>query len=88
MKILKIILVAIFVLFVIPLNVFCENGHSDDVTHHCVLVCHHSCCQTITLNNNSQLNLPSQTTFLVILESSNHENPFLSTSKRPPIDLS
>ncbi len=88
MKVLKIILVVILLLTAIPLNGFCDDVHSHDVTHHCDLVCHAPCCQSTLPNNTFGSNLLSESTFFLSRESRSHEDPFLSTSKRPPIVLS
>lgn len=88
MRILRIILIAIFLFLAVPLNGFCNDGHSQDVTHQCALVCHTSCCQSVLPNNLFSFNPPSKSTFRLASQSCFHENPFLTTSKRPPIVLS
>lgn len=88
MKILKIVLVAIFLLSAMPIGGFCDYAHSQDATHHCTLECHALCCQAALPNNAFSFNLPVQATFLSIHENTSLEDPVLSTSKRPPIVLS
>ena len=88
MKILKIMLAAIFLLSVVPLSDFCDDAHSQDMTHQCTLACHAPCCQSTLLNNKFNFNLPSQAALLSIHENTSREDPFLCTPKRPPVVLS
>lgn len=85
MKILGIILLAVFLLSIIPLNGFCDDPHQENVTHDCTAVCHAPCCQSVLPSSAIGFSLPAQSSFLCLAESLSPEDPFLSTSVRPPI---
>lgn len=68
-----------------PISGFCNQPDSQNVTHQCTLVCHSSCCHIVLPNHTLSFNIPSKSTFFLSPENRSHEDPFLSTSKRPPI---
>jgi len=88
MKAIKILIIALILFSSLPLEGFCNNAHSQDVDHHCALVCHAPCCHPTLPNNAFSFNLPPKSTLLLSSGSHPHEDPFLSTSERPPIFLS
>ena len=85
MKLVKILFIALFLLSAMPVNGFCDNCDAQNVTQHCTLACH--CFPTTLPDKTLSFNSPSESTFLLHPTSHTHEDPFLTTSKRPPIVL-
>ena len=88
MKILKIFLVAIFLFSAIPLNGFCDDSDSHDVTHSCSMACQAICCHHPILPGKISFNIPLLSSFLFPSENNLPQDVIILASFRPPIVLS
>lgn len=88
MKLLKVIIIALFLLSVFPLEAFCSDEHQDtQATHgHCVLMCH-SVCAHATAPDQESVSIPAVLVASSVLSAYNfsYQNPSLDTFKRPPV---
>ncbi len=88
MKILKVIILAVFLLSIFPLGAFCNDSHQETKAEHghCVLMCHSVCAHAIAPDQKS-VAIPA--TPAVSSVSSPYDfsylNPSLDSFKRPPI---
>lgn len=83
MKILKIILAAIFILSAVPYEGHCDDSHSDDTVQHCKVVCHAPCCSSI-LPDKIHCEAPVLISMFMPYESQAHQDPLILGSFRPP----
>jgi hypothetical protein len=84
MRIFKIILIAIFLFYALPLNGFCDDAHADEGTHPCVLTCQAPCCSLILPDKVDGLGIPSLYSFFLPSENHTYQNPFILVLSHPP----
>jgi len=88
MKLIKILILAVFLLSAFPLGAFCSDAHEDanEGHGHCVLMCHSVCFHAIAPDQ-KVVSIPA--IFAVSLVFSaidvSYQNPSLDTLKRPPV---
>ena len=88
MRILKIILIAIFLFSAISLSGFCDDSHCSNAAHHqCAMTCQSSCCQLI-LPDKIIYSIPLLASFLVPSEDLLQQEVIIFAPFRPPIALS
>jgi len=85
MKIIKIILVAVLLFSVIPLDGFCDDAHSQDTTHQCAMICHSACCYHSILPGQVNYHIPRISAFFVSADENFSQDVVLLTTYRPPI---
>ena len=88
MKILKIILIAIFLFSAIPFGGFCDDSDSGDIVDHCSLACQSICCFDPTLPGKISFNIPLLSSFLFSSEENFPQDVVVLVPLRPPIALS
>ncbi len=89
MKLFKILLLAVFLIGVLPLEAFCSDAHqeADAASHgHCDVICHTSCTHAIVPDFKVMtmpliLSVPSVFSSIDLA----YQNPSLDTLKRPPV---
>lgn len=85
MKILKVILIALFLFSIVPINGYCDDAHTKEMTDQCTMDCHIACCNVMLPSNRVSFTPLFQSAFSSILQIRSYENPILSVTVRPPI---
>lgn len=88
MKLLKVIILATFLVSIMPLAAFCHDTHQDTMAGHghCVMMCS-SVCFHATIPDQKIVSIsatPVVSVMLAVIDSA-YQNPSLDTLKRPPV---
>ncbi len=88
MRLLKVIILVVFVLSLFPLGAFCSDSHQQTKSEHehCVLMCHSVCAQATAVDRKSVV-LPAMSVMSceVLAYNFSYQNPSLDIFKRPPV---
>ncbi len=88
MKLLKIIILAVFLVSLVPLGAFCHDTHTDVMAghDHCVTMCNSVCSHATVPDQKIVWTSPAPVVSLMLaLIDSSYQDPSLDTLKRPPV---
>ena len=85
MKLLRVAILVVVFISLGPLGAFCKDTHMVKQHDHCVRICHTNCSHAVISGKSIFVSSPVAFTATTFTIQFSYQNPFLDTSKRPPV---